>query len=117
MLARRAVPLAPSKSSHPKLLLSRQHLAPISPLAATLMDLPASVANKRLTGELSSLDATLTKKRGASLRFRSWLFSARLQPCQGCCLPRVTSHQPAPTLSGSLAGRIGAAAVQGVPNV
>ncbi len=37
---------------------------PISRLAATLMDLPASVANKRLTAWLSPLDATLTKNRG-----------------------------------------------------
>src|SRR6266852_8399012 len=36
----------------------------LSPLAATFMDLPASVANKRLTSWLSSLDATLTKNRG-----------------------------------------------------
>src|SRR5580693_8939478 len=39
-------------------------MIPITPLAATLMDLPASVANKRLTDWLSPLDATLTKKRG-----------------------------------------------------
>ena len=38
--------------------------APLSPLAATLMDLPASVANKRLTVELNPLDATLTKNQG-----------------------------------------------------
>src|SRR5712692_3361141 len=36
----------------------------LSPLPATLMHLPASVANKRLTARLSSLDTTLTKKRG-----------------------------------------------------
>src|SRR5216683_963082 len=36
----------------------------LSPLPATLMDLPANVANKRLTAWLSLLDATLTKKRG-----------------------------------------------------
>jgi len=35
-----------------------------SPLAATLMHLPASVANKRLTALVSPLDATLTKNRG-----------------------------------------------------
>jgi len=37
---------------------------PVSPLTATLTDLPASVANKRLTAWLSPLDATLTKNRG-----------------------------------------------------
>ena len=36
----------------------------LSPLAATLTDLPASVANKRLTSWLNPLDATLTKNRG-----------------------------------------------------
>ena len=36
----------------------------LSPLDATLMDLPASVANKRLTELLSLLDATLTKNPG-----------------------------------------------------
>jgi hypothetical protein len=40
---------------------------PLSPLDATLMHLPASVANKRLTAYLNSLDATLTKNRGKGL--------------------------------------------------
>jgi hypothetical protein len=34
----------------------------ISPSAATLMDIPASVANKQLTEKLNPLDATLTEK-------------------------------------------------------
>src|SRR5947209_24808 len=41
-------------------LLSRQQIAPLTPLAATLIDFPASVANKRLTTGLSPLAATLT---------------------------------------------------------
>ncbi len=64
ILARQLVLPTPSKSFDPKPLLSRLRLAPISPLAATLMDLPATVANKRLTSWLSPLDATLTKNRG-----------------------------------------------------
>src|SRR6266404_4398698 len=56
--------LTPPKSSHPIQLLSCQHFVRVSPLTATLMDLPASVANKRLTAELTPLDATLTKNRG-----------------------------------------------------
>jgi len=64
MASRCAVILTPSRSSHPTQLLSRQHSAPISPLTATLMDLPASVANKRLTRLLSPLAATLTKNTG-----------------------------------------------------
>src|SRR5260370_12656488 len=56
-------------------LISRQPFACVSPLAATLMDSPASVANKRLTARLTPLDATLTKsrgERGALLVVRSW---------------------------------------------
>ena len=64
MASRRAVILTSSRSSHPIQLLSRQQPAPISPLAATLMDLLASVANKELTRSLSLLAATLTKKGG-----------------------------------------------------
>src|SRR6266850_2044182 len=64
MASRCAVILTPSRSSHPTQLLSRQHSAPISPLAATLMDLPTSVANKGFTRSLSLLAATLTKNRG-----------------------------------------------------
>ena len=39
----------------------------LSPLPATLMACPASVANKRLTARLSSLDATLMKKGGGGM--------------------------------------------------
>jgi hypothetical protein len=37
---------------------------PLSPLSATLTRMPLSVHSKRLTGNLTPLDATLTKKRG-----------------------------------------------------
>src|SRR5713101_6051920 len=67
MRPRHAVLLTPPpKSSHPSQSLPRQQSASVSPLAATLMDLPASVANKRLTVGLSPLDATLTKNRGGT---------------------------------------------------
>jgi len=65
MLARQVVLPTPPNSSHPRPLLSRQQSVGISPLSATLMDLPASVANKRLTARLNPLDATLTKNTGA----------------------------------------------------
>ena len=54
-----------TKNPSPQLLYTL-YLLPItlSPLAATLMELPASVANKGLTVWLSSLDATLTKNTG-----------------------------------------------------
>jgi hypothetical protein len=64
MSARQEVPLTPPKSSHPTQFLSRQQFTPVSLLAATLMDFPATVANKRLTAGLSPLDATLTKSTG-----------------------------------------------------
>src|SRR5882672_5438191 len=64
MRACQVVLLAPPKSPHPRPLLSCQHFIPVSPLAATLMKSPASVANKRLTARLSLLAATLTKNRG-----------------------------------------------------
>ena|SRR5260370_11290109 len=63
MRPRHAVLLTPPKSSHLSQLLSRQQSATVNPLAATLKNLPASVANKRLAAGLSPLDATLTKKR------------------------------------------------------
>ena len=65
MLARQAVLLTLPRSSHPRPLLSRQHYAPVSPLAATLTNLPASIANKRLTQSLNPFDSTLTKNTGA----------------------------------------------------
>ena len=43
------------------------HPIAISPLAATFMGLPASVANKRLAVLLSHLDATLTKNKGVGV--------------------------------------------------
>src|SRR6266849_6356398 len=64
MRPRPAVLLTPPKSSHPCSLLSCQRLAHLTPLAATLMDSSASVANKRLTTGLSPLAATLTKNAG-----------------------------------------------------
>src|SRR6266851_4148429 len=54
-------PGIPFLTSLPHYFLSPSSL---SPLAATLMDPPASVANKRLTVWLNPLDATLTKNTG-----------------------------------------------------
>jgi hypothetical protein len=64
MLAHKVVLLTPTKSSRLTQLLSCQHLVPISPLNATLVNRPASVDYKRLTAKLNPLDATLTKTRG-----------------------------------------------------
>jgi hypothetical protein len=77
------------------------------------MDLPVSVANKRLTTELNSLDATLTKNRRRLLT-GSEAGSSQLDfnRAKGAVFPEspVTSHQ-------SLAGRILQAAFEGVPHV
>jgi hypothetical protein len=54
----------PEQSPHPTRLIPRPHTVRVSPLDATLMVFPASVANKRLTVWLSPLDATLTKNSG-----------------------------------------------------
>ena len=55
-------------------MLTRRDLSrALTSLAATLMDIPASVANKRLTAWLNPLDATLTKIRGGGgARFVDW---------------------------------------------
>src|SRR6266404_434001 len=76
-----AEPLLPYSSSHILLLTAHRPLTcpvlsgsplpiALSPLAATLMDFLASVANKRLTVQLSPLDATLTKNTGEDGRSR-----------------------------------------------
>src|SRR5260370_39606 len=80
---------------------------PINALDATLMDLPASVANKRLTASLNSLDATLTKNRGGtSFKPKAYLSSEALfvRP-----LPRYlfTSLPRAPLLAWADAGPAG----------
>lgn len=51
---------------------SRQAVRPVSPSAATLIDYPASVANKRLTSRLGPFAATLTRRSGvpALITFR-----------------------------------------------
>jgi len=59
----------PSLPSH-----SAQSWFNLSSLAATLMSLPASVANKRLTENLNPLAATLTKNQGAG----KWLTTGDL---------------------------------------
>jgi hypothetical protein len=66
MCVRQVVLLTPARSSHPRPLLSRQYIAPVSPLAATLTNSPVGVVNKRLTAKLTPLAATLTKNRGGA---------------------------------------------------
>src|SRR6202158_3799366 len=114
MVARLAVPLTPPKSFHPSQLTSSQQSALVSPLAATLMDLPASVANKRLTVGLSSLDATLTKNRGGLLWLNGHSFGVTIAPRQpDSSNVSFFSHRPAPTRSRALSvtgaglGRVG----------
>src|SRR5713226_7255046 len=89
MRPRHAVLPTPPRSSHPRCLLYRQHLACVSPLAATLMHPLASVANKRLTAWLNPLDATLTKNRGAHPS--SQILPSILTPSP---VPVPTSHSP-----------------------
>ena len=86
MCPRHAVLLIPPKSSHPSQFRSRQLSAPVTSLAATLMNLPASVANKRLAAGLTSLDATLTKKRGGGP-------CSEVRACQRCNAPFIHSFR------------------------
>ena len=68
MLARHAFLLIPVESVHPRPLqfgLARPEERRVTPLSATLMGFPSSVANKGLTATVSPLAATLTKNRGA----------------------------------------------------
>jgi len=67
MLARQTV-LLTAPTVGPRLPRFAQFLCNVSPLAATLMDFPTSVANKRLTEGVSPLDATLTKNGGWGLQ-------------------------------------------------
>jgi len=61
----------------------------LSPLESTFMDLPANVANKRLTLQLNPLDATHTKNRGGPSGTRHSAWSHNLV-C--AALPRNTVH-------------------------
>src|SRR5258708_7747534 len=103
MCPRQAILLTPPRSSHPGRLLSRQHFACVNPLTATLMQLPASVANKRLAEWLSPLAATLTKNTGYLLQAKS--FSLSFSRCSlqlllsvppSLCGYRSASHLPYP---------------------
>jgi hypothetical protein len=62
---------------HPRPFLCRQHYAPISSLAATRTNPPASVADKRLTPILTPIDAKLTKNRGGGV-FRTLRFNFQM---------------------------------------
>src|SRR4029077_17747028 len=89
------------RPSHPRWLLSRRHRACVSPLAATLMNLPASVANKRLTAQLNLLDATLTKNAGGILfRFRNSPPPTHLSPLHQALSFQTLAHSFA-TMRGS----------------
>ena len=57
----------------------------LSPLPATLMALPASVADKRLTAGLSPLDATLTKNTGGGGQGALLTVGWSLSGCFGFC--------------------------------
>ena len=71
-----------SFSVFPNLQLSTLDLPSfLSPSAATLMDLPASVANKRLTFQLNSLDATLTKNTGGGQSESDFFIQTHLPSC------------------------------------
>src|SRR5580704_5501211 len=101
MGARQIVLPTPSKPSHPRPLLSCQRSVPITPLAATLMILPASVTNKRLTPNLTPLESTLTKNRRVGAVFQSsngFLRGSQPQTCKPFNLPTAFSSPDVQTL-------------------
>src|SRR4029077_20087700 len=95
------------RTNHYPLLTT--HL-PITPLAATLMNLPISVANKGLTASLNPLDATLTRNQGdrpsaghLSLFSSPLRIQVRMSASISCLTPQRssffgTSATPGPTL-------------------
>jgi hypothetical protein len=58
---------APAKGVAGGFFIALTPTVSLSPLNATLTNLPVTIANKRLTKTLSSLDATLTKYRGGAV--------------------------------------------------
>src|SRR5438477_11179277 len=66
----------------------------LTPFAATFTRQPASVANKRLTGKVNPLNATLTKNWGEGSRL--WLTSHPQHPSS-----RITEHKSVPLLVGA----------------
>jgi hypothetical protein len=84
----------------------------LSPLSATLIDLPASVANKRLTATRNPLDATLTKNGGHAVQakcavstpngvtpialsnyLQSSVHTSKFRIPQVLCLPLLRKHR------------------------
>jgi hypothetical protein len=108
MDARHAVLLIPSKPSGPPQLPFRQFRTQETHLESTLTEIFASVASKRLTQTLNTLESTLAKKPGegalrvAKTSICAPLFSARLQqtplPLRGSLRnsPLITRHSPLP---------------------
>src|SRR6266436_4020022 len=81
MVARQAVPLTPSESLGLAKLLSYQHSSCLTPLAATLVDSTASVANKRLTANGNPFRCNTYKKHGGGVPLRLTSYSFGVTPC------------------------------------
>ena len=85
--------------------ISFADLHPLSPLAATLMHLPASVAYKRLTAQLNSLDATFKKTRGRGF-LRPYLITSLLPYLIISLLPYFTIVAVPPDHSSTVPGAL-----------
>jgi hypothetical protein len=106
MYAPKVVLPAPLEAVHPHSFPFHKHPAPacpeersVTPLEATLMNFPVSVAYKRLSGWLTPLPATLTKNIGGRVPASRALRATRSSGPAFRDSP--TWQQPAPTLSGS----------------
>jgi hypothetical protein len=93
MLARQAVLLTPSKSSRPSQLLSRQHFAFVSPLAATPVQLTSMYCKQKTYAISKSFTFNIYKKQGVEAR----PFDDQLRP--NCGHHWVTDHDPRATFS------------------
>jgi hypothetical protein len=104
MDARHAVLLPPSKPSGPPQLPLRQLRKRITHLESTLTEIFASVASKRLTQTLNTLESTLAKNRGRGPSAWHRLQSVPTYFRQGCskpicpfAVPFGTRHSPLAT--------------------
>ena len=105
MDARQAVLLTPSKPSGPPQLPFRQFRTQETHLESTLTEIFASVASKRLTQTLNTLESTLAKKPGRGPSAWHRLQSVPPYFRQGCSKPLCPFAVPFETRHSSLATR------------
>ena len=112
MGARQAVLLTSSKSAHPKRLLFYEKLVSLTPLESALLQVFILKCSKPF--RMRSYE-----KQGEGARLWLTSYSSEVTPVPQRANLRhrlIPSHESQVTSHESVAGRIGAAAIQGVPN-